>query len=421
MFLLQGMVVEKATNKTWEQNVKEKIFDRLQMNRSGFFTSDMKKDPDHALGYAVRNNAVKKLNFYEIATMGPAGSINSSVTEMSRWLITWINGGKYKQKEIVPASFASQAISSQTIIRAGLPTKEVPDVHFSNYGFGWSLASYRGHYRVEHGGNIDGFSANAVFFPSDSIGIVILTNQDGSSVPAVVRNMIADKLLALDYYDWQGTTMKAVAKTRADQATAGLTRRADRKMNTRPSHPLNDYTGNYSHPGYGNFDVWKKGDSLFATTVHGSFWLRHYHYDVFEPLNIDPVDGVDTTAGNLRFQFNMAPNGDIASLSSTLEGTLKPIEFARKPKEISVRAGKLKMYEGEYEMSGIITKVYTKDNLLHLFVPGQPEYELAGTAEHKFAFKTVPGYSVEFLLDDSKKVTAMNIIQPNGTFRATKK
>ena len=58
-----------------------------------------------------------------------------------------------------------------------------------------SLSSYRGHYRVEHGGNIDGFSASTSFFPSDSIGIIVLTNQNGSAVPGIVRNTIADRYL----------------------------------------------------------------------------------------------------------------------------------------------------------------------------------------------------------------------------------
>ena len=38
--------------------------------------------------------------------------------------------------------------SSQMIVGGDLPSKEKPDIYFSNYGFGWFLGSYRGHYRV---------------------------------------------------------------------------------------------------------------------------------------------------------------------------------------------------------------------------------------------------------------------------------
>ena len=47
------------------------------------------------------------------------------------------------------------AVITQMIAGGGVPEQDLPDVFFSNYGFGWSLVSYRGHYRVEHGGNIE--------------------------------------------------------------------------------------------------------------------------------------------------------------------------------------------------------------------------------------------------------------------------
>jgi hypothetical protein len=394
----------------------------LHIKRSTFKISYINKDNDYALGYGVvRDSVIKKLNYYEIATMGPAGSIISSVTEMSQWVITWINGGKFKQKEILPSNYVKDATSSQMIISGGYPEKEMPGVHFSNYGFGWFLSSYRGHYRVDHGGNIDGFSANASFFPTDSIGIVVLSNQNNSAIPTLVRNIISDKMLGLDPYDWNGTRKKLMEKNKASQEATKKTTLSNRKLNTRPSHSLSDYAGIYSHPGYGSIDISVKHDSLFGKTAYGTVWLKHYHYDIFEPFFVDPVDGVDTSGGAQKFQFHMNSDGNIHSFSSPFEATLKPIELVKKAKEVPVAANKLKMYEGEYELSGITGKVYMKGDVLYLFVPGQPEYELASTGEHKFNIKTLDGFSVEFHLDDKKQVNAMSFIQPNGTFRATKK
>ncbi|WP_457832981.1 serine hydrolase, partial [Staphylococcus aureus] len=36
MFLLQGMIAEKITGKSWEENVREKIFKPLGMNKTNF-------------------------------------------------------------------------------------------------------------------------------------------------------------------------------------------------------------------------------------------------------------------------------------------------------------------------------------------------------------------------------------------------
>ena len=305
MFLAQGVMAEKLTGKTWAQNVKEKFFDSLGMSRSNFTIEDMVKDADHSLGYGLeKDSIIKKLDYYNIMGMSPAGSINSSVNEMANWVMAWINGGKYKGKEILPAPYVQDAISSQMVISGGVPDKENPDIHFSNYGLGWFLASYRGHYRVEHGGNIDGFSASTCFFPSDSIGIIVLTNQNGSVVPSIARNLVADRMLKLKYINWSGDRKKAIDKAKAQQKEAEKAVVSNRITGTKPSHPLTEYEGIFNHPGYGDVELLIKNDSLFGFTVKDTFWASHYHYDVFELKTIDKKTGIDTSAGGPRSILN---------------------------------------------------------------------------------------------------------------------
>jgi len=423
MFMLQGVVAEKLTGQKWEQDIKTKILMPLNMNRTNFSVIDMAKDNDASLGYYVKNDSIiKKINYYNIDAMGPAGSINSNVNEMSNWVITWISGGKFHGKEIIPSSFRQEAISSQMISGAGVPEQDLPDVFFSNYGFGWSLVSYRGHYRAEHGGNIDGFSASTCFFPTDSIGIIVLTNQNGSVVPSIIRNLIADKMLNLPYLDWSVNRKKAVDKAKAAAEEVKKNNSTMRKLGTNPSHPLKDYAGLYLNAGYGAMEVFSVGDSLFGRTPTKIFWLRHYNYDVFEPLEKDPEEGIDTSdAGQLKVQFNMDINGNIQSASMAFEPTLKPIEFARKEKEVMMTAENLQKYAGDYELAGTTAKVYIKVNTLYLFVTGQPEYELTSVGNDKFVIKDLTGYSLQFQKDQKNDITAITFIQPNGVFKANRR
>jgi CubicO group peptidase (beta-lactamase class C family) len=426
MFLLQGIVAEKITGQSWEQNIRTKIFSPLGMNRSNFSITDLTKDTDAAIGYEVKKDSlIKKMNYYEIGSMGPAGSINSSVTEMSNWVRTWINGGKFNAKEILPEAYTRQAISSQMVISAALPEKENPDLYLANYGLGWGLSSYRGHYWVEHGGNIDGFSASTSFFPTDSIGIIVLTNQNGSGIPSLVRNMIADKLLNLPYRDWNGNRKKAVEKAKVAEVEAKKSFTGNRKAGTTPSHPLKDYTGVYNHPGYGTIEVFTEHDSLFFQTPNKKFWLKHYHYDVFDPYEIDAVTGIDTTdfdgSSPTFFQFNMNTKGEINSVSANLEPAVKPLEFLKKEKEVALTAEALQRYTGDYELSGTPIKIYTKGNTLYAFIPGQPDYELTSVGGDKFVIKTLSGFALQFHSDDKQTVSAVSFIQPNGTFKATRK
>jgi CubicO group peptidase (beta-lactamase class C family) len=424
MFLAQGVVTEKLTGKSWEENIREKIFRPLGMHNSNFSIPDLEKYGEPAIGYGLKKDSIiKKLDYYHIGAMGPAGSINSNVIEMANWVITWINGGKFNGKELLPANYVTNAINSQMVIGNGAPSKEKPDVMFSNYGFGWMLASYKSHYRVEHGGNIDGFSASTCFFPTDSIGIIVLTNQNGSSVTSIVRNLLADRMLKLPYFDWNTDLKRAADKAKAAAKEAAKVKFSNQKSNTKPSHALQDYDGIYSHPAYGNIDIFVARDSLFARIGKDILWLRHYHYDIFEPFGKDPEDGIDTSnRSSLRFQFQMNEGGDISSASVQLEQTLEPLKFEKKPRVKEISASTLQKYTGEYELAGAIAKVYVKDEkTLYVLVPGQTDYELVPIEKNRFSIKIANGYFVEFSENSAGEITELTFVQPNGNFKAKKK
>ncbi|MCX6205160.1 MAG: serine hydrolase [Bacteroidetes bacterium] len=425
MFLLQGMVAEKITGTSWENNVQEKIFKPLGMNSSNFSITDLQKNKDASLGYGLKKDSIiKKLDYYNINAMGPAGSINSNVLDMANWVSTWINGGKFNGKEIIPAGYMNEAMGAQMVVGTGLPTKERPDVFFSNYGFGWMLASYKGHFRVEHGGNIDGFSASTCFFPSDSVGIIVLTNQNGSSMPSIIRNTIADRILKLPYFDWNEDLKKSVAKAKLAEKEGQKSKVSNQKLNTHPSHPLKDYEGLYNHPGYGTFEVSLRNDSLICYMGKDVLWLKNYHYDIFEPFDIDPKDGIDTTDRSpTRVAFQMNEAGDINGIKIALEPTLPELKFDKTPKPKEITVDDLKKYIGEYDLAGAaLVKVYIKNNkTLFVFVPGQPEYELVAVEKDKFSLKVLNGYFVQFDLTDKGVSTGLTFIQPNGNFKAKKK
>jgi CubicO group peptidase (beta-lactamase class C family) len=422
MFLLQGMVAQKLSGKSWEDNIREKIFAPMGMSNSNVTIKELQKNADAALGYELyKDSILKKVDYYNINAMSPAGSINSSVNDMGKWAMMWLNGGKINGKEVFPEPYLKEAISSQMVIGAALPDKEKPDVYFANYGFGWFMASYRGHYRVEHGGNIDGFSASTCFFPSDSIGIIVLTNQGGSAITAIVRNSIADRLLKVKPLDWLGDRNRADAKAKEAEERGDNN---SRQLGTKPSHEAKAYEGLYNHPGYGTMEVALQKDSLFGYTPGNKIWLRHHHYEVFQAFEVHKTDGIDTTqTEGLKIQFTMNQAGEINAALMTLEEGLKPMEFARKPRPKAITAAELKKYEGEFELSpGATAKIYIKgEKTLYAFVEGQPEYELVPTDKNKFILKALSGYSILFEENDKSEITGLSFIQPNGTFKAKKK
>jgi CubicO group peptidase (beta-lactamase class C family) len=424
MFMLQGVVIEKFTHQGWETNIKNNIFLPLGMNHSNTSIPEMEKDPDAALGYEIKDSAnirqIHKQDYYHIDAMGPAGSINSSVMDMSNWLITWIHGGKFNGKEIIPAGFAKEAMSSQMISGSGFPETDTKDVQFSNYGFGWGLASYRGHYRVEHGGNIDGFSASTSFFPSDSIGIVVLTNQNGSTIPPIVRNILADKMLGLKYYDWNSYMWNAYDKIKKEQKEAESSKVKSDKARTSPSHLLKDYTGLFNNKGYGSLDIYLEHDSLFARIGIKTAWLKQDQYDWFKIYERDKHGRVDTSDG-FAIEFRTSQTGEINEINAAFEPSVKTLVFSRIPRATAIQIDSLKKFEGEYLIGQIVIKVFLQNNSLHLSVPGQPEYELVPIEDNKFSLKDITGFTITFNRNEKNVVTEMISSQPNGIFKAIRK
>ena len=424
MFLAQGVLAEKLYGKKWEVLVKEKLFTPLKMNTANFSVRDMPKTPDYSYGYRELRDSVDKMDFRDIDAVGPAGSINASVKEMANWVIAWINGGNFEGKNVIPTSYLSQAISSQMVSNAGTPTAENPDVHFANYGLAWGLASYRGHFRVEHGGNIDGFSATTCFFPSDSIGIIVLSNQNTSALPGTIRNMIADRMLGLPFRDWHKFNKDAVAKARMTAMMRGNPDSTNRKLGTSPLHSRAKYAGIYEHPGYGKITLFEERDTMWVDYNEAgkrtTSYLEHYHYDVFRLRHTDetekPVDAV-------KIRFRTSNKGDIDQLQIQLEPAVKEIEFDKLPNVIKIDKAALAKYVGDYELPGpVVVKVYIKgENTLMALVPGQPDYELLPIATHHFDLKGLQGYSARFELNEKNEVVSMSFIQPNGTFKAKKK
>ena len=412
MFMAAGYLIEQVTGQSWEAYTQKHLFDPLQMSNSNFSVIDLQKTANRAWPYQEEEGEVKVMEYRNIDAIGPAGSINSNATEMANWLILQLNEGRFQGKQVISGTSLHETHKPQMVMPGDMTTDEI---FYSSYGLGWMITSYRGHLRVEHGGNIDGFSASVCVMPRDGIGIVVLTNMNGTALTGVIRNYIVDKMLDLEVHDWNTELLEQRNKAREASLLATEEEEDLARVNgTAPSHAPADYVGLYRHPGYGQIEVRQKNDGSLEIGLNelGFSDLVHYHYDVFK---------VESAFGQLKFQFAYDLRGKISQLSSRLEPSLDaPIVFEKLAPELALSIEALKIYEGDYEVMGVTAEVRLHDDVLELTVPGQPTYTLVATKEHEFDLKDIEGYSVVFGLEDGA-VTSMSFIQPNGTFKATKK
>ncbi|NIM98145.1 MAG: serine hydrolase [candidate division Zixibacteria bacterium] len=411
MFMTAGYLVGQIAGTSWERFVRNRIFMPLGMTNSNFSVNDSQKALDFALPYREKDNKIIQIPFRNIDTVGPAGSINSNVTDMANWILLNLSKGKIGDQQVVSESSLKEIHSPQMI---SSKSYRYDESFYSMYGMGWGITSYRGHLRLSHGGGIDGFTAQVVLLPRDNIGMVILTNRSGTVLPSIISNNVADRLLGLDQIDWNSRIKKQVEEGEEEAEKAKKEKDKDRKLNTKPSHPLEDYAGDYEHPGYGVISFVIKNDQMNAEYNSIPYTASHYHYDVFE-INNEMMDEA------LKVSFFTDLKGNIRSLSVQLEDAVEPIVFTKMPEKAMMEKSFLEKFTGEYVIGEEKSTVFLKgEKTLYLFVPGQPEYELVPYKGTTFNFKTLSGFSIEFIMDESGKVTEAKITQPNGVFTAKK-
>ncbi len=268
---------------------------------------------------------------------------------------------------------------------------------------------------INHSGGIDGFSTLTTFFPQDAIGIVVLANMDGTPIPGILTFNAFDRLLGMDEVPWSERSKKEHEEFKAASEKGKEKSKTDRVPGTTPSHPLDAYTGDFEHPGYGTLSVQLDGDQLQITYNSMVFPLKHYHYDIFEFT-------LEKWEMNFKVSFLTNVKGDIDTLTAPLEPTVKDIVFKRAVRKEMTEQSFLEQFVGIYEvMSMNMTVALKGEHTLSASISGQPEQELVPYKGTEFQLKGLSGFSVEFKKDDSGKVTEATVTMPYGVFTAKKK
>lgn len=177
MFIAAGKVVEKASGKSWCNFVTERILTPLDMKRT---TCSINNLPDNAAWpHNESGGKLRVLHRGNVDGSYSAAALNSSVSDLSKWVRTQLGKGKFEGKQIFSEAQAwslhqphlAQQISENAW--KGNPTR-----HFSGVASGWFVYDYHGRKIINHSGGLDGMLSYTVLIPEENTGFVILTNSE---------------------------------------------------------------------------------------------------------------------------------------------------------------------------------------------------------------------------------------------------
>ncbi|HQU60211.1 MAG TPA: serine hydrolase domain-containing protein, partial [Saprospiraceae bacterium] len=201
MYMTAGILTEKLSGQSWEDFTRERIFQPLGMKNTCYSASEAPRGITAALPYFKMGEQVTPIPYRDIASVAPAGAIYSNVEDMLQWVQLHLNKGKAGEQQLLQEASMEKLHQAHKVIEGGSPANS-PEISSRSYGLGWFVYRYDDLDIVQHGGNIDGFSALVFLVPKSQLGMVLLTNLNGTALPGILANSATDLLLNKEPVDW---------------------------------------------------------------------------------------------------------------------------------------------------------------------------------------------------------------------------
>jgi len=283
MFIAAGKVIEKVSGKSWSQFVRERILTPLGMNRTTTSIRDLKDN--YSMPHNESGGRLRVLHLGNVDGAAAAAALNSSVTDVAKWLRLQLGRGKFEGKQIYSEQQAGVMWTPTTLLAVNpFPAKDAPTQLFSAYGLGWFLNDYRGRKVISHGGGLDGMISQTAMMPAENLGLVVLTNSE-TGVNTIMQNKIFDVFTGAPKRDWSAERLERAKQNKAREAEADRKLVESRVLNTKPSLSLKDYAGNYTDQLYGDASLAEENGKLVLRFVQSPNFvadLEHWHYDTFQ-------------------------------------------------------------------------------------------------------------------------------------------
>jgi CubicO group peptidase (beta-lactamase class C family) len=230
--------------------MQDQILDPLQMSSSTFSFDEVVASGNYATPYG--QTAIGGLITLPLETeamlipIGPAGALWSNVEDMANYLITELNFGL--------APDGTRLVSEENLRITWEPQVDISAD--ASYGLGWIIEDYDGVQVINHNGNTFGFTSELAFLPDSGLGIIILSNQQHSSLNQVVRYRLLELLFQRD------PEIEQIFQFQLEQAKQSLAELRDSLLDSIDPDAVAPYLGDYSHEILGDVTLQWQDDAL---------------------------------------------------------------------------------------------------------------------------------------------------------------
>ena len=298
MYITAGYLTEQLTGKSWEQQLQDEIFGPLGMTRTNTSVTQTQKTDDFSYPYTTRDSAVVRIPFRQLDAAGPAGSINSSVEDMLKYVQMRDRLGDGRRQAVLltgrqhqdaDARHRGERIRGQRSLRRHRPHDLRPRRRGDQLPGPQAGDPRRRHRRVPVPDVVAAERADRRDRPHQ------LDRRQRREHHHLSRSTTPSSASSR----WTGSAGRRPRWRGARPRRTASARRGWRSGSRghQPSHALADYAGTYEHPGYGQVIITSPREAALELQfdTHKTA-LNHFHYDVFE-IPRRPDRGADLGPG----------------------------------------------------------------------------------------------------------------------------
>lgn len=201
LYIVAGEVIARISGKTYEDFVETRIMQPLGMTNSALSFNRLKNKNNVIDAHAPVNGKITVIPKDFTEASNAAGGINTSVNDLSKWVLAQLNGGQYGDK-LDKTLFSRAAQERMWTLHSVIPAgKGSYNRHFFGYGLGWFLSDEKGYLITEHTGGLAGMVSEVTLIPELKLGIIVLTNQQSGGAFYAITNSIKDRYFGVSGKD----------------------------------------------------------------------------------------------------------------------------------------------------------------------------------------------------------------------------
>lgn len=308
LYVVAGEIIHRISGKSWAEFVESRILKPLGMERSVGSYERLGDRKNVAKPHSSESGELKVVNAYSSSLTDAAGGINSSVKDLSNWLLVQLNAGKYGKElenELFSEDRQREMWKAHTMMSFSARGSKRYQNHYKAYGLGWVIEDYKGYTIISHTGGLPGMLSKTLLIPELDLGVAVLTNTlPGGYTYFTLAQAIIDSYLGVEAMDWNAFASEKLkgTNTKVDSIVNAVWETVELAKQTKLD--IENYTGTFEDKWFGKMEVFEKDGKLMikalrspkltgsmhfykATTFAIKWDYRDMNCDAFATFNLD--------------------------------------------------------------------------------------------------------------------------------------